>query len=118
MKIQTLLYLFILLSFSCKVDPISQIDHLALKAKTPSGQYQMVVEIPAGSNHKIEINTNSGAFEVDQQDGKDRVVDFLPYPGNYGFVPGTKMSKAAGGDGDALDILLIAESQATIQRFK
>ena len=69
---------------------------------------QAVIEIPAGTNAKLEYNTRTEAFEVDQQDGQDRIIDFLPYPGNYGFIPHTLMDTARGGDGDALDILVIA----------
>ena len=43
----------------------------------------------------------------------DRIVNFLPYPANYGFIPSTFMDKKKGGDGDALDILLISEHMVT-----
>ena len=73
----------------------------------------MVVEIPAGTNHKIEYDPSTDSFENDKKDGKDRVISFLPYPGNYGFIPSTLMNKDRGGDGDALDILVIGESEPT-----
>lgn len=73
----------------------------------------VIVEIPAGTNTKIEYDVTSGTFEPDQVDGKDRVVAFLPYPGNYGFIPSTLMNEEQGGDGDALDILVIGTSQPT-----
>ena len=73
----------------------------------------MVVEIPAGTNHKIEYDPASDSFKNDIKDGKDRVISFLPYPGNYGFIPSTLMDKKRGGDGDALDILVIGESEPT-----
>lgn len=69
----------------------------------------MVVEIPAGTNKKIEYNYETNTFPPDVKNGVTRVIDFLPYPGNYGFVPSTLMDHVRGGDGDALDILLIAE---------
>ena len=37
----------------------------------------------------------------------------MSYPGNYGFIPSTLMDEELGGDGDALDILVIAESLET-----
>ncbi|MEM8906888.1 MAG: inorganic diphosphatase [Bacteroidota bacterium] len=77
------------------------------------GDVQAVIEIPAGTNQKIEFNPATKQFEVDVIDGKKRVIDFLPYPANYGFIPSTLMTEAAGGDGDALDVLVIGESQAT-----
>ncbi len=72
-----------------------------------------VIEIPAGTNQKIEFNPATRQFEVDQKDGKDRIIEFLPYPGNYGFIPSTLMEEDEGGDGDAMDILVIGESQKT-----
>ena len=74
---------------------------------------QAVIEIPAGTNHKIEYNPATNRFENDVKDGKARVVQYLPYLGNYGFIPSTLMDKARGGDGDALDILVLAESEPT-----
>lgn len=72
-----------------------------------------VIEIPAGTNHKIEYNKYNGEFEVNIKNGMPRVVEFLPYPGNYGFIPSTFMDPEHGGDGDALDILVLAESVPT-----
>lgn len=73
----------------------------------------VIIEIPAGTNTKIEYDAKEGTFKADQVDNKDRVVAFLPYPGNYGFIPSTIMDADKGGDGDALDILVIGESQPT-----
>ncbi len=72
-----------------------------------------VIEIPSGTNRKIEYNVTTERFEIDVKNGKERVIDFLPYPGNYGFIPSTLMDKDRGGDGDALDILVICESLKT-----
>ena len=72
-----------------------------------------VVEIPAGTNKKIEIDKASNTFKVDQRDGKDRVIAFLPYPANYGFIRDTFSDPAKGGDGDAVDVLVIAEQLKT-----
>ncbi len=77
------------------------------------GNYLAVIEIPAGTNHKIEFNHDSHDFQVDIKDGKERIIEFMPYPGNYGFIPGTIMNPDQGGDGDALDILILAESMET-----
>ncbi len=112
--ITTLLcYSFLLfLLIGCRKDRQKAVDYYSLPALTERG-FNVVVEIPAGTNHKIEFNPQSGRFENDQLDGRNRVVNYLPYLGNYGFVPGTLMDQARGGDGDALDVLLIAESLPT-----
>lgn len=113
MKIDKFLYLSIsifLMFASCKME--KAVNPLSLPAFGEKG-VNVVIEIPSGTNHKIEVNKSTGVFENDQLNGKDRVVDFLPYPGNYGFIPSTMMDKSVGGDGDALDILVIAESMTT-----
>lgn len=73
----------------------------------------MVVEIPAGTNHKIEYDQKKLAFITNQVDGQDRIIEFLAYPCNYGFIPSTLQNKATGGDGDPLDVLVIGESRET-----
>ncbi|MEM8524611.1 MAG: inorganic diphosphatase [Bacteroidota bacterium] len=83
-----------------------------LPSSTAEG-VQVVIEIPAGTNEKIEYNTERKRFEVDSINGRSRVVNFLPYPGNYGFIPSTYMNPEDGGDGDALDVLVISNSVPT-----
>jgi len=94
----------------------SQVDSSSiynLPAFNKSGNLQAVIEIPAGTNKKIEFDTQSKTFQIDQRDGKDRVIQYLSYPANYGFVPGTFSDPQKGGDGDALDILIICEAIPT-----
>ena len=50
-----------------------------------------MVEIPAGSNDKWEVDKTSGALYWEQEDGKPRVVQYLAYPGNYGMIPRTSL---------------------------
>lgn len=92
---------------------------LNLSYKSSNGNYQAVIEIPAGTNCKTEINKETGIFETSLRNGKPRIIDFLGYPVNYGFIPSTKMDKARGGDGDPIDALIICESlpMATIIEF-
>ncbi len=86
---------------------------LELPSFTPEGWLNGVIEIPAGTNHKFEYNKQSFEFQNDLRDGQPRVIDFLPYPVNYGFVPSTRMDKPRGGDGDPLDVLVLAETLPT-----
>ena len=74
---------------------------------------QAVIEIPAGTNLKIEYNHTTKKFAPDQINGEDRKISFLSYPGNYGFIPSTYSNPELGGDGDALDILVLGESVTT-----
>lgn len=85
-------------------------DYAHLSWQGESG-IRMVVEIPAGTHVKQEWDPTQGRILPAQENGTDRVIDFLPYPGNYGFIPGTMMDRQRGGDGDALDILVIGSHQ-------
>ncbi|WP_339648617.1 inorganic diphosphatase [uncultured Salegentibacter sp.] len=104
------IYLGLFLIFSaCKTSK----DLGKLPTKASNGNYQAVIEIPAGTNKKIEYHKTKKKFLVDQRDGKDRIINFLPYPGNYGFIPSTFSDPRKGGDGDAVDVLVLGESQKT-----
>ncbi|MCA9215002.1 MAG: ADP-ribosylglycohydrolase family protein, partial [Planctomycetales bacterium] len=52
-------------------------------ARPEPGLVNIVVEIPAGTNAKWEVDKQTGRLEWDIRDGKPRVVKYLPYPGNY-----------------------------------
>jgi len=99
--------IFIVLAFSFFSCEEPAPDFKSLPSETSQG-ILAVIEIPSGTNRKIEYNPNTERFEIDVKNGKERVIDFLPYPGNYGFIPSTMMDENRGGDGDALDILVIA----------
>lgn len=93
--------------FGCGSSP-----HLVHDVESRSGAaVHVVVEIPAGDNAKYEVNKTSGRLEWQQQNGRPRVIDYLPYPGNYGFIPRTLSPKNTGGDGDPLDVLVLGPSQ-------
>lgn len=77
----------------------------------------VIVEIPAGTNHKIEFKPTAGFSNDTLMGGRERVINFLPYPGNYGFVPSTMMDRERGGDGDPLDVLVLCESVPTGTRL-
>jgi len=77
----------------------------------------VIVEIPAGTNQKIEYRIETGFSNDTLLGGDTRVINFLPYPGNYGFVPNTLMDKERGGDGDPLDVLVVCESVPTGTRL-
>ena len=64
------------------------------------------IEIPAGTKQKWEFNFETGEMEKDYKDGKERIIQFLPYPGNYGFIPET-----LAGDGDPIDVIDLDEAE-------
>ena len=63
------------------------------------GIINVVIEIPQGSNHKIEWDRKNAVMKLDR-------VEPLTFakPTNYGFIPQTLDE-----DGDELDVLLITE---------
>ena len=63
------------------------------------------IEIPAGTKQKWEFKDETGEMEKDYKDGKERIIQFLPYPGNYGFIPET-----LAGDGDPIDVIDLDEA--------
>lgn len=108
----TLILTIVLLLTGCLTEQ-SSIDYGDFSTYSTDGHLQMIVEIPAGTNKKIEYDYETNTFPPDVKNGVARVIDFLPYPGNYGFIPSTLMDQVRGGDGDALDILLISEHTPT-----
>ncbi|MBN1585920.1 MAG: inorganic diphosphatase [Candidatus Omnitrophica bacterium] len=78
------------------------------------GTVNMVVEIPAGTNEKWEVKgaaeNPEGYLKRDFADQIPRVVQYLPYPFNYGMVPNTVLSEESGGDGDPLDVVFLGSS--------
>ena len=72
-----------------------------------SGNINVVVEIPTGTNAKWEVDKTTGQLKWEFRDGKPRVVSYLGYPGNYGMIPRTLVDQERGGDGDPLDVLVI-----------
>ena len=95
-----------IIAFSCN----EKVDYYHLPAHSTSGLLNAVIEIPAGTNKKFEYNSETLAFEIDKKSGKERIIQFLPYVGNYGYIPSTLSDRKTGGDGDALDVLVLSES--------
>ncbi|MDF7675904.1 inorganic diphosphatase [Neisseriaceae bacterium ESL0693] len=67
------------------------------------GIINAVVEIPAGSNHKIEWDRQLGVMKLDRVEPA-----IFAKPTNYGFIPQTLDE-----DGDELDILIITDQPLT-----
>lgn len=86
------------------------------KPETEHGDIQVVVEIPAGTSEKWEVDKESGNLEWEFREEKPRIVNYLGYPGNYGMVPRTLLSEEHGGDGDPLDVIVLgpAVSRGTV----
>jgi inorganic pyrophosphatase len=60
---------------------------------------RMIVEIPKKSGNKYEYDAALGVFRLDRA-----LYSPMHYPGDYGFIPGTRAE-----DGDPLDVLALVE---------
>ncbi len=88
-------------------------DQERIPAWVRPGVAHAVIEIPAGSLEKRQYDKATGTYPIDLRDGAPRRIEFLPYPANYGFIPGTRMHKAEGGDGDAVDVFVLCATIPT-----
>jgi inorganic pyrophosphatase len=91
------------------------------QATNADGSINVLIEIAAGSADKWQQDKQAPLqLEWEQQNGALRQVQYLPYPVNYGIVTSTLLSKAQGGDGDPLDVLLLGSAlvQGTIQQVR
>lgn len=71
------------------------------------GVVNVVVEIPTGSNHKVEWNRELACFQLDRVEPA-----IFAKPCNYGFLPQTLDE-----DGDELDALIITDQPLTTGVF-
>jgi inorganic pyrophosphatase len=101
------LCILIVTILSCKEDKELLID---IPAFASQSTLNCVIEIPAGTSKKYELDKNKNSFTIEIIDGKERIKPYLPFPANYGFVPGTYSDKADGGDGDPIDVFVISET--------
>lgn len=60
---------------------------------------RMIVEIPKNSSNKYEFDTDLGLFRLNRV-----LYSPLHYPGDYGFIPGTRAE-----DGDPMDVITMAD---------
>lgn len=65
----------------------------------PPDNVTAVIEIPAGSRNKYELDKATGMIRLDRV-----LYSAVHYPGDYGFIPGTLAE-----DGDPLDVLTLVD---------
>jgi len=107
--VRTVLLTLSIISCTAPSEPASSTmnDLETIPALARPGILNAVIEIPAGSAEKRQYDPATNTFPIDLRNGVPRMIRFLPYPANYGFIPGTKMHKQEGGDGDAVDVFVL-----------
>jgi inorganic pyrophosphatase len=78
---------------------MADFNQILTPGNVDEGVINVVVEIPAGSSHKIEWNRDLAVMQLDRVDPK-----IFAKPTNYGFIPQTLDE-----DGDELDALIITD---------
>ena len=90
-----------------------------IPALASDSTYNAIIEIPSGTNQKWEVNKETGKVEwIKINPDSGRVVEYLAYPANYGFIPQTLLPKEAGGDGDPVDIFVLGPAIERGQKVK
>jgi inorganic pyrophosphatase len=67
-----------------------------------------VVEVPAGATQSLWIDTSGESHVMDT-----RPYDFLPYPGNYGFIAGCGRRDSITDELEPLPVLVMMHALAT-----
>lgn len=90
----------------------NDIDYLReIEPVSNLGYVNIVIEIPAGDNAKWEVEKSDGSLVWEQIGDSLRVINYLPYPANYGMVPQTLLPIEDGGDDDPIDIFLLGPAR-------
>ena len=82
-----------------------------ISAKNNDQSINVVIEIPLGDDQKWEVSKLDGNLKHEFSMGKPRVINYSPYPINYGIIPGTVLPIKLGGDGDPLDVVLLGKNK-------
>ena len=70
----------------------------------------VVIEIPKNTNEKWEVSKLDGSLEHEFFMGAPRIINYLPYPINYGMIPRTVLPLQLGGDGDPVDAIVLGDA--------
>lgn len=72
------------------------------------GKFMCVIETPAGSSTMINYNKINHQFEASSIDGKFIKTKHLSIPFNYGFLPSTFKDPSRGGNGGAVEVIVLS----------
>ncbi|HEU5121602.1 MAG TPA: inorganic diphosphatase [Candidatus Saccharimonadales bacterium] len=78
---------------------MADFNQILTPGNVDEGTVNVVIEIPAGSSHKIEWNRELAVMQLDRVEPA-----IFAKPTNYGFIPQTLDE-----DGDELDVLLVTD---------
>ncbi|ALI99590.1 inorganic diphosphatase [Rufibacter tibetensis] len=105
LKWQLPLLLLALFCLSCKP------NYLELPAISETKHWQAVVETPSGSTLPQVYNAQEKKFVAELEAGQPRKLEFLPYPGNEGFIPSTLVDSVTGRPAAPLPVLVLCNQK-------
>jgi inorganic pyrophosphatase len=82
-----------------------------LPAFTETKHWQAVVVTPAGSTLPQVYDAQEKAFVPELEAGQPRKLEFLPYPGNEGFIPSTLVDSVQGRPAAPLPVLVLCNTK-------
>jgi inorganic pyrophosphatase len=94
------------LVFSC------QPDYRDLEPFGDNG-LRVVIEMPAGSVDLFAFDGQSGDILPILKEGRQRSIDVLPFPANFGFVPGTSLDISGNAVGAPVRIMVLGPHLST-----
>jgi inorganic pyrophosphatase len=100
------LILICILLASCTQNPNRENQLLGSSIEIDSSKTYAVIEIPAGTSKMMVYDTLTGEI-LEAPDSLN--IDFLPFPGNYGFILFTRKDHANGCDGRPVPVLVLAD---------
>ncbi|MBC3542063.1 inorganic diphosphatase [Rufibacter sediminis] len=84
-----------------------QKDYRALPAVTETKHWQAVVETASGSTMPQVYDAQEKKFVPQLEAGQPRKLEFLPYPGNEGFIPSTLVDSVQGRPAAPLPVVIL-----------
>lgn len=72
-----------------------------------------VIEMPAGTNKVFRFDPNLGKIVPLMQGDRQKTIDFLPFPANFGFIPGTQQANFEENKKQALRIMVLGPNLKT-----
>jgi len=107
MRVRIYIWMGLLLLLLCCDDLSEQTKSGHSNISNEEIHCKAIIEIPAGTLDKYELNKKTNSIEHEHKNGKPRVVQYSAYPANYGYIPNTLLSKENGGDGDPVDVFVL-----------
>ena len=104
--------IFIIFIFFQKADANEEINFFKeINPINQDGSLNIIVEISVGDTIKRQLSEDKKKLEIEYNSTGKRLINYIPYPFNYGVIPQTLESFKIRADGDPLDVILIGSKK-------